>query len=88
MIAFRNTIIAVAVISFFTFVALFGRLPALRKTPIGLLQRILCIHIPNGFRRLDTTYTGGRTNRALAGFVHYLMHQKNPVVLVCQVPLS
>jgi len=82
MVALRNTVIAVLVISFFTFVALFGRLPALRKTPIGLLQRILCLHIPSGFRRLDSNITGGRLNRSIAGLVDYLLYKKNPVVLV------
>ncbi|KAL1303392.1 hypothetical protein AAFC00_006785 [Neodothiora populina] len=81
MLAFRNTVIAVLVISFFTFVALFGKLPALRNTPIGVLQRLLCLNIPATFRRLDTTFTGGRTSRALAGIGHYLFNQKNPVVL-------
>ncbi|KAF1349747.1 DHHC palmitoyltransferase-domain-containing protein [Delphinella strobiligena] len=82
MLALRNAIIAVIVISSFTFIALFGRLPALRKTPIGLLQRILCIHIPSGFRRLDGKYTGGRLNRSISGLTHYLLYQKNPVVLL------
>lgn len=82
MVAFRNTIIAIVVISFFTFVALFGRLPALRRTPIGLLQRLLCIHVPSAFRRFDSRYTNGRLNRALAGLADYLLNQKNPVVLV------
>lgn len=82
MVAFRNTIILVIVVSFFTFVALFGRLPALRKTPIGFLQRLLCLHIPSGFRRLDSNYTGGRLNRSIASLTNYLLYQKNPVVLV------
>lgn len=82
MVAFRNTIIAIVIVSFFTFVALFGRLPALRKTPIGYLQRLLCIHIPTGFRHLDVRYTGGRLDRSIASSTDYLLYQKNPVVLV------
>lgn len=82
MIAFRNTIIAVLVISLFTFIALFGRLPALRKTPIGFTHRLLCIHIPNGFRRLDNQTTGGRMNRSIARLTNYLLYQKNPVILL------
>lgn len=82
MIAFRNTIILVVVISLFTFIALFGRLPALRKTPIGFSHRLLCIYIPNGFRRFDTRYTGGRMNTNLARLSNYLFHQKNPLVLL------
>ncbi|KAI4765093.1 zf-DHHC-domain-containing protein [Aureobasidium sp. EXF-3400] len=82
MIAFRNTIILVVVISLFTFIALFGRLPALRKTPIGFSHRLLCIYIPNGFRRVDTRYTGGRMNAGIARLTNYLFHQKNPLVLL------
>jgi hypothetical protein len=82
MIAFRNTIILVVVISLFTFIALFGRLPALRKTPIGFSHRLLCIYIPNGFRRVDTRYTGGRMTVTIARLTNYLFHQKNPLVLL------
>ncbi|KAI5208404.1 hypothetical protein AUEXF2481DRAFT_41323 [Aureobasidium subglaciale EXF-2481] len=82
MIAFRNTIIAVVVISLFTFIALFGRLPALRKTPIGFSHRLLCIYIPNGFRRVDTQFTGGRMNIAIARTSNYLFNEKNPLVLL------
>ncbi|GAB7349410.1 hypothetical protein MBLNU459_g8527t1 [Dothideomycetes sp. NU459] len=82
MIAFRNTVIAVVVISFFTFVALFGRLPALRKTPIGFLQRLLCIHIPRGFRSLDGNITGGRLTTSLAHLTNYMLYKNNPIVLI------
>lgn len=82
MIPLRNLLIAVLAISFFTFVALFGRLPALRKTPIGWLQRLLCIRVPATFRRLDGSLTGGRLSRSLSSLETYLLYQKNPVVLV------
>jgi hypothetical protein len=82
MIAFRNTIILVVVVSLFTFIALFGRLPALRKTPIGFSHRLLCIYIPNGFRRVDNRYTGGRMTVTIARLTNYLFHQKNPLVLL------
>jgi len=44
----RNIALAVFALSLITFIALFGQLPALRKTPIGWLQRALCLHLPNG----------------------------------------
>jgi palmitoyltransferase len=75
--------IAVAVISFITFVALFGQLPALRKTPIGWLQRVLCLHIPNGLRTVDRLATGGRITSKSRRLGQYLFYEKNPVVLVC-----
>lgn len=58
--ALRNIVIAIIAISLLTFVALFGQLPALRKTPIGWLQRVLCIHAPKGLKSLDGYATGGR----------------------------
>lgn len=102
MIAFRNTVIVVLIISFFTFVALFGRLPALRytckiycwclyskqtltlnrKTPIGFLQRLLCLHIPDGFRNLDGKITGGRITRSSNRLTNYLLYEKNPIILI------
>ena len=78
----RNVLIGVLVISLITFVALFGRLPALRKTPIGWLQRALCLHIPNTLQALDRNVTGGKLSVKGKKLGHYLFFQKNPIVLV------
>ena len=78
----RNIINAILAISLLTFVALFGQLPALRKTPIGWLQRALCIHVPNGLKRLDSSVTGGRITNRSKRLGHYLFYEQNPVVLV------
>ena len=78
----RNILIAILVISLITFVALFGRLPALRKTPIGWLQRALCLHIPNTLKALDRNVTGGKLSVKGKKLGHYLFFQKNPIVLV------
>ena len=78
----RNIGIAVFAISFLTFVALFGQLPALRRTPIGWLQRLLCLHTPNGLKALDRLTTGGRITTKSKRLGHYLFYEKNPVVLV------
>ena len=56
----RNIVIGVFAISFLTFVALFGQLPALRRTPISWLHKALCLHLPNNLKRLDRYTTGGR----------------------------
>ena len=79
----RNIAIAVLTISVITFVALFGQLPALRKTPIGWLQRLLCLRIPNGLKRLDAQVTGGRLSVKIKRLGQYLFYEKNPIVLVC-----
>jgi len=78
----RNVLIGVLVISLITFVALFGRLPALRKTPIGWLQRALCLHLPNALKTLDRNVTGGKLSVKGKKLGHYLFFQKNPIVLV------
>lgn len=80
--ALRNIAIAVLVVSLITFVALFGRLPALRRTPIGWLQRILCLHFPNGLRRVDRSLTGGQITHRSQRLGQYLFYKKNPVVLI------
>lgn len=72
----------VLILSFITFVALFGRLPALRKTPIGWLQRVLCLHIPSGLRAVDQQATGGTITLRGQRLGKYLFSEKNPVVLV------
>ena len=78
----RNAVIIVAIVSSITFIALFGQLPAFRKTPVGWLQRVLCIHIPSSLRSVDQRLTGGRTTEQSRHAVNYLFYQKNPVVLV------
>lgn len=81
--AIRNIVIAVSAISFLTFVALFGQLPALRRTPIGWLHRLLRHHIPHFLARIDDHVTGGKISVAGRRLGSYLFYKKNPVVLVC-----
>jgi len=78
----RNVVIAILVLSLLTFIVLFGQLPALRKTPIGWLQRALCLHLPNGLRKVDRRVTGGKVDERSRRLGHYLFYEGNPVVLV------
>lgn len=78
----RNLVIAVSIISFLTFVALFGSLPALRKTPIGWLHRLLRYQIPGFLAKIDGFVTGGKIAGAGRRLGNYLFYKKNPVVLV------
>nr|OQO00759.1 hypothetical protein B0A51_17688 [Rachicladosporium sp. CCFEE 5018] len=78
----HKLLLAIVAISFVTFVALFGRLPALRKTPIGWLQRLLCLHVPNGLRRLDSQVTGGRITLKSQRLGQYMFYESNPVVVI------
>ncbi|KAL2058938.1 hypothetical protein ABVK25_000230 [Lepraria finkii] len=86
MNAFKKTAAAVLLLSFIVFVALFGRLPALRKTPIGWLHRLLWIALPGFFRKADSYVTGGRLGPAFRRWGHYLMDENHPLVLSCRLP--
>jgi len=77
-----NITLGIFAISFITFVALFGRLPALRRTPIGFLARLLCDYIPSRIYRLDHRLTGGWLARSLGALNDYLFYKGNPLVLI------
>ncbi|KAI1611618.1 DHHC palmitoyltransferase-domain-containing protein [Exophiala viscosa] len=78
----RTIAVVILSISFVVFVALFGRLPAFRRTPVAFLHRLLLKHIPNAFGVLDERLTGRRVSRSLARTGDYLMNEKHPLVLV------
>lgn len=82
MWSIRKVAIAVLVLSFLTFIALFGRLPALRNTPIGFLHRCVWHQLPEFVLYVDKRLTGGRLTSSLTRLVHYLAYEKHPVVLV------
>lgn len=78
----------VGILSFIVFIALFGRLPLFRRTPIGWLHRLLLQSIPNALMRLDDMLTGRRITRSITRLYNYLMHDRHPVVLVIFVTLQ
>lgn len=78
----RKILVGILVISLITFIALFGQLPALRRTPIGWLQRALCLHLPNTLKAVDRRTTGGKLSVKGKKLGNYLFFQKNPLVLV------
>ncbi|KAJ9132147.1 Palmitoyltransferase [Pleurostoma richardsiae] len=69
-------------ISFMTFVAFFGRLPALRHTPIAFLHKLLWVHIPNAVLALDERLTSGRLTSSCGRFGRYMMYDRHPTVLI------
>ncbi|KAI9733956.1 MAG: palmitoyltransferase swf1 [Cirrosporium novae-zelandiae] len=83
----KKVLIIIAIISFATFVALFGRLPAFRKTPIGWLHRFLLGTIPRAAHRVDVHYTGGKVTLSLSRVRNYLMHENHPIILIFFVGL-
>ncbi|KAI8931750.1 hypothetical protein NX059_011391 [Plenodomus lindquistii] len=78
----RNIIAFTVSVSFVTFVAFFGRLPAFRNTPIGFLNRLFLIHIPSILRRIDIKLTNGRITDSGSRLGNYLMHDKHPLVVI------
>ncbi|KAK3342780.1 DHHC palmitoyltransferase-domain-containing protein [Neurospora tetraspora] len=69
-------------ISFMTFVAFFGRLPALRNTPISFLHRLIWIHLPNAVLAVDRTLTNGRLTTSLARLARHLWYDQHPTILI------
>ncbi|KAI1380106.1 zf-DHHC-domain-containing protein [Hypoxylon crocopeplum] len=74
--------LGVLAISFMTFVAFFGRLPALRHTPIAWLHRAIWVYIPNAILALDQRLTSGRLTTGLGRFGNYVMYDRHPTVLI------
>ncbi|KAI0518064.1 DHHC zinc finger protein [Xylaria bambusicola] len=77
----------VLAISFMTFVAFFGRLPALRRTPIAWMYRALWVYMPNGVLALDQALTGGRIIASAGAFGHSVWYGRHPTVLIFYILL-
>ncbi|KAG0645995.1 Palmitoyltransferase SWF1 [Hyphodiscus hymeniophilus] len=73
----RNVAIAVLVISFLTFVAFFGRLPALRS-----LASVDMASYPGGFRRIDQKLTDGRLSAWIGRLASTLWNDRHPLVMI------
>ncbi|KAK5079235.1 palmitoyltransferase swf1 [Lithohypha guttulata] len=84
----KTLILIVASISFLVFVALFGRLPVFRKTPVGWCYRLLMVYLPNALVGLDEKLTGRRITRTTTRVYNYLMYDRHPVVLIIFVLLQ
>ncbi|KAI1937473.1 palmitoyltransferase swf1 [Ophidiomyces ophidiicola] len=78
----REIALAVLSISLLTFLALFGRIPAFRKTPIGYIYRFVWIRIPGFFLTLDSIICGGRLKLYTAHTGQYLLHANHPLILL------
>ena len=87
MVTLRILLILIACFSLATFVVLFGHVPALRRTPIGLLHRLIWNDVPSTIVRLDERVSGGRITRSLAASYDKMMNEKHPVVVVMYLTL-
>lgn len=78
----------IGIISFVVFVALFGRLPVFRRTPIGWTHRLLLHYIPQALIGLDSAITGQRITRSVTRAYSYLMYDRHPVVMIIFILLQ
>lgn len=78
----------VGTVSFIVFIALFGRLPVFRRTPIGWTHRLLAVHLPASLIYLDTLLTNRRITISATRIYNYLVHDRHPVVLIIFVTLQ
>ncbi|KAJ5105656.1 hypothetical protein NUU61_003003 [Penicillium alfredii] len=83
----RTAALVVLGISAFTFVALFGRLPAFRRTPIAFLHRALWVYIPNGIASADSRLFDGRVVHFCSRSGNYILGENHPLVLIFFVSL-
>ncbi|KAI1341098.1 zf-DHHC-domain-containing protein [Xylariaceae sp. FL0016] len=74
--------LGVLAIAFMTFVAFFGRLPALRHTPIAWLHRAIWVNIPNAILGLDQRLTSGRLTSWMGRCGLYVMYGRHPTILI------
>ncbi|RSL56448.1 hypothetical protein CEP53_006781 [Fusarium sp. AF-6] len=80
--SFKTIVLLILFISFMVFVAFFGRLPALRRTPIAFLYKVIWVHIPNGILGLDNILTGGRISKYLSRFGNYMVYERHWTVVI------
>ncbi|KAJ5669631.1 hypothetical protein N7462_010701 [Penicillium macrosclerotiorum] len=83
----RSAALVILGISTFVFIALFGKLPILRKTPVGFLYRLLWVYIPNGIDYIDSSLFGGRVVAAWSRSGSYMLYENHPLVLIFFVGL-
>ena len=81
-----GTIATIATVVLFiflmTFIAFFGRLPALRRTPIAWLHRCIWVYLPNGVLALDQILTSGRATSSCARFGRFIANDRHPTILI------
>ncbi|KKA29220.1 hypothetical protein TD95_000946 [Thielaviopsis punctulata] len=82
MTTLRKLLIAILVVIFAVFVIFFGRLPALRNTPISALNRLLVVKVPAFILWLDNAVTGGRFGACLVNSGSFLVNERHPLVLI------
>ncbi|KAK6507895.1 palmitoyltransferase swf1 [Arthrobotrys musiformis] len=83
----RDILVAILSLSFLVFVALFGHVPALRKTPIGWGHHFMWKTLPRWFTTADMKLTGGMMVRSVKGLFNYVMYEKHPLIQLFYIGL-
>ncbi|KAH7013437.1 DHHC palmitoyltransferase-domain-containing protein [Ilyonectria destructans] len=81
MFSFQTIVLFILFISFMVFVAFFGRLPALRRTPIAKLHKLIWVQIPKAVLAMDQALTGGRISGYLTRFGNSMMYDRHWTVV-------
>ncbi|KAH7312353.1 DHHC palmitoyltransferase-domain-containing protein [Stachybotrys elegans] len=79
---FKILVLIILFISFMVFVTFFGRLPALRNTPIATLHRLIWVHFPNAVIAADERLSSGKITRSLSRLGRFLMHDRHPTIVI------
>ncbi|EGR46745.1 uncharacterized protein TRIREDRAFT_50160 [Trichoderma reesei QM6a] len=78
----KQILIIILAICFVVFVTFFGRLPALKNTPMAWLHKLIWVYIPNAVLRIDQTLTSGRVTGSLAWLYRRLMYDRHPTIVI------
>lgn len=73
--------------SLFTFVVLFGHIPAVKNTPIGWLHYLLLTVLPAWLKVVDQSLSGGRISQYLVLKKKQVMNERHPSVLILYMVL-
>jgi hypothetical protein len=79
---FKLVLVGILALTFMVFVTFFGRLPALRNTPIAGLHKLIWIHIPNATMAVDQRLTSGRISRSVKRSFNFMMYDRHPTVVI------
>ncbi|KAF4972445.1 hypothetical protein FSARC_1012 [Fusarium sarcochroum] len=82
MISLKKLVILILFISFMVFVTFFGRIPALRRTPIAALHRLIWIRIPKVVMAIDQALTGGRVSSYMSWIGNHMLHERHWTIVL------
>ncbi|SPO02692.1 related to SWF1 Spore Wall Formation [Cephalotrichum gorgonifer] len=82
MSTLKTLVLVILAISILVFIIFFGRIPALRHTPIGFINRLIVARIPHAILALDKRLTRGRLSSSLRRFGSYIVNDRHPTIVI------